>query len=66
MAYGVENKGRDGFWLVFDFVCGTFDAALVKVEEGIVKVTDSSGDNYLGGKDLDFAIVDNLVIPHIQ
>lgn len=66
MAYGVENKGKDGFWLVFDFGGGTFDAALVKVEEGIVKVIDSSGDNYLGGKDLDFAIVDNLIIPHIQ
>ncbi|MCK8043773.1 Hsp70 family protein [Shewanella sp. 1CM18E] len=66
MAYGVEGKGKDGFWLVFDFGGGTFDAALVKVEDGIVKVIDSSGDNHLGGKDLDFAVVDKLIIPHIQ
>ncbi|WP_440887831.1 Hsp70 family protein [Vibrio sp. WZ-1] len=66
MAYGVEGKGKDGFWLVFDFGGGTFDAALVKVEDGIVKVIDSSGDNHLGGKDLDYAIVDNLIIPHIR
>ena len=58
MAYGVEGKGKDGFWLVFDFGGGTFDAALVKVEDGIVKVIDSSGDNRLGGKELDLAIVD--------
>ena len=66
MAYGVEGEGKDGFWLVFDFGGGTFDAALVKVEDGIVKVIDSSGDNRLGGKDLDMAIVDCLIIPHIQ
>ena len=66
MAYGVEGEGKDGFWLVFDFGGGTFDAALVKVEDGIVKVIDSSGDNRLGGKDLDMAIVDSLIIPHIQ
>ena len=66
MAYGVESKGKDGFWLVFDFGGGTFDAALVKTEDGIVKVIDSSGDNRLGGKDLDLAIVDHLIIPHIQ
>ncbi|WP_067521918.1 Hsp70 family protein [Endozoicomonas ascidiicola] len=66
MAYGVEGKNKDGFWLVFDFGGGTFDAALVKVDEGIVKVIDSAGDNRLGGKDLDTAIVNNLIIPHIQ
>lgn len=66
MAYGVENKGHDGFWLVFDFGGGTFDAALVKVDEGIIQVIDSSGDNYLGGKDLDYAIVDQIIIPHIE
>ena len=66
MAYGVEGKGKNGFWLVYDFGGGTFDAALVKVEDGIVKVIDSSGDNRLGGRDLDMAIVDNIIIPHIK
>nr|WP_315130115.1 Hsp70 family protein [uncultured Flavobacterium sp.] len=66
MAYGLENKKKDGFWLVFDFGGGTFDAALLKVEEGIMKVTDTEGDNYLGGKNLDLAIVDEIIIPHIQ
>ncbi len=66
MAYGLNNNKKDGFWLVFDFGGGTFDAALLKVEEGIMKVIDTEGDNYLGGKNLDYAIVDEILIPHIQ
>ena len=66
MAYGLDSKKKDGFWLVFDFGGGTFDAALLKVEDGIMKVIDTEGDNYLGGKNLDYAIVDELIIPHIQ
>jgi molecular chaperone DnaK len=66
MAYGLDAKNKDGYWLVFDFGGGTFDAALLKVEDGIMKVIDTEGDNYLGGKNLDYAIVDEIMIPHIQ
>lgn len=66
MAYGLDSKSKDGYWLVFDFGGGTFDAALLKVEEGIMKVIDTEGDNYLGGKNLDYAIVDEIIIPYIQ
>ena len=66
MAYGLDAKSKDGYWLVFDFGGGTFDAALLKVEDGIMKVIDTEGDNYLGGKNLDYAIVDEIIIPHIQ
>jgi molecular chaperone DnaK len=66
IAYGLDNNKKDGFWLVFDFGGGTFDAALLKVEDGIMKVADTEGDNYLGGKNLDLAIVDEIIIPHIQ
>ena len=66
MAYGLDSNKKDGFWLVFDFGGGTFDAALLKVEEGIMKVIDTEGDNYLGGKNLDFAIVDEIILPYIE
>jgi molecular chaperone DnaK len=65
MAYGVTERKTDGFWLVFDFGGGTFDAALMRVEEGIIKVHDTSGDNHLGGKNIDLAIVDEILIPHL-
>ena len=66
MAYGLDSKKKDGFWLVYDFGGGTFDAALLKVEDGIMKVADTEGDNYLGGKNLDLAIVDEIILPYIE
>ena len=66
MAYGLSTEEKDGLWLVFDFGGGTFDAALVKSEDGIMKVFDTEGDNYLGGKNLDEAIVDQVIIPYLQ
>jgi len=65
-AYGLTAKNKDSFWCVFDFGGGTFDAALVKSEEGILSVKDTDGDNWLGGKNLDEAIVDQLIIPYLQ
>lgn len=65
-AYGLSTKNKDGFWLVFDFGGGTFDAALIKAEEGILAVKDTDGDNWLGGKNLDEAIVDQIIIPNLQ
>ena len=45
---------------------GTFDAALVKIDEGIMQVVDTEGDNHLGGKDLDNAIVDSILVPYLR
>ncbi len=66
MAYGLSSDEKDGLWLVFDFGGGTFDAALVRSEDGIMKVFDTEGDNYLGGKNLDEAIVDQVIIPYLK
>ena len=52
VAYGLSGKDIEGKWLVFDFGGGTFDAALMTVEEGVVSVQDTEGDNLLGGKKL--------------
>lgn len=66
MAYGLKTEQKDGIWMVFDFGGGTFDAALLRVEDGIQTVFDTEGDNYLGGKNLDYAIVDEIIIPFLQ
>jgi len=66
MAYGLTAEEKDGLWLVFDFGGGTFDAALVKTEDGIMQVFDTEGDNYLGGKNIDEAIVDQIIIPYLK
>lgn len=66
MAYGLTADEKNGIWMVFDFGGGTFDAALLKVEDGIMQVYDTEGDNYLGGKNLDYVIVDNIVVPQLR
>jgi molecular chaperone DnaK len=66
LAYGHQNASEDGFWLVFDFGGGTFDAAVVQLKDEEFQVVNHHGDNYLGGKLIDWAIVDQLVIPAVQ
>jgi len=66
MAYGLGQEQKNGMWVVFDFGGGTFDAAVVKAEDGVLKVIDTEGDNYLGGKNLDYAIVDGIIIPYLR
>ena len=66
MAYGLNPEKSDGNWVVFELGGGTFDVALIKVEDSIMKVIDSEGDNHLGGKDLDYAIVDSILMPYLK
>ena len=66
MAYGLSTDNKNGYWLVFDFGGGTFDAALLHVEGGIMTVKDTEGDNHLGGKNLDYAVVDEVIIPYLR
>lgn len=65
-AYGISSSQKNGYWLVFDFGGGTFDAALVKVEDGIISIVDTEGNNFLGGKNLDEAVVNKILIPKLQ
>ncbi len=66
IAYGLESKKTQGYWLIFDFGGGTFDAALMRVVDGIMKVEDTAGDTRLGGRDIDYVIVDNIIIPYLM
>jgi len=66
IAYGLTSQKVNGHWLVFDFGGGTFDAALMKVSEGIMKVESTDGNNQLGGKNIDEAIVDHILLPALK
>ncbi len=65
VSYGFNNK-KDANIIVYDLGGGTFDVALVQVQEGIISVLNHNGDNFLGFKDVDTAIVDKIIIPQIQ
>ncbi len=60
-----EKVQTDGYWLVYDFGGGTFDVALVKSTAEDLKVIDHEGNNFLGGMDLDFAIINKIIVPQI-
>lgn len=66
LAYGFQAQGEKAYWLVFDFGGGTFDAALIKAEDGTVTVVHHGGDNFLGGSDIDWAFVENVVLPKVH
>ena len=67
LAFASECKEvpEKGCWIVFDLGGGTFDAALVRVEEGVFTVFDHAGDQRLGMKDIDAVIVERYFLPKL-
>jgi len=52
------RAGHEGSWLVFDLGGGTLDVSLLETADGRLRVLDHGGDNFLGGKDMDGALVE--------
>lgn len=63
LAYGFQNERDNVFWLVYDIGGGTFDAAVIHVRDGLIQVVNHGGDNDLGGKLIDWGIVEQLFVP---
>ena len=61
LAYGLDSIKFQGFSLVFSFD-DVFDVSLIKNNS----IIETERDNYLGGKNLDFTIVDEIILPYIQ
>jgi len=51
--------------LVYDLGGGTFDVSVVRIEDGVVEVIASHGNNHLGGDDFDHKIVEH-VLDHLK
>ena len=58
-ALGYENEGLSTI-LVYDLGGGTFDVSVVSIEDGVVEVLASTGDNHLAGDDFDKIIAGRL------
>jgi molecular chaperone DnaK len=61
LAYGLDKQDKEQTVLVFDFGGGTFDVSILELGDGIFEVKATSGDNMLGGDDIDEIIIDFLV-----
>ena len=60
LAYGLEKQDKEKTILVFDFGGGTFDVSILELGDGIFEVKSTSGDNKLGGDDVDQLIMDHI------
>ncbi len=58
LAAGWTAEQGDGRWLVYDLGGGTFDVSLLETDDGFLRVVGHDGDNFLGGRDFDWAVVD--------
>jgi len=63
LTYGFQSKSDRVFWMVYDFGGGTFDVAIIQVKDGEINVVKHGGDNQLGGKNIDWEIVNQLLVP---
>ena len=58
LAYGMGlNKEEEKTIAVYDLGGGTFDISILRINNGIFEVLSTNGDTYLGGDDMDNAIV---------
>lgn len=60
LAYESNHKGAKKV-IVYDLGGGTFDVSVVNIQNGVVEVLASHGNNHLGGDDFDAKIADELI-----
>ncbi len=60
LAYGF-NKKKDEKIVVYDFGGGTFDVTVLEVGDGVVEVQSTDGDAHMGGRDIDYRLVQYLI-----
>jgi len=66
LAFANKEGSDAGKWLVYDLGGGTFDVALVKIDEDEMKVVDHEGDNFFGGVDFDHLLITELFVPYLE
>jgi molecular chaperone DnaK len=57
LAYGLDKLDQEQNILVFDLGGGTFDVSILQLGNGVFEVKATSGNNHLGGDDIDNVIV---------
>ena len=60
VTYGLNKTGDERNVLIFDLGGGTFDVALLSIEDGLFEVKAIAGDTHLGGEDFDNRMVNHL------
>ena len=59
LAYGVDKEEAQKI-MVYDLGGGTFDVSILDIDDGVIEVLATAGNNRLGGDDFDQRIMDYL------
>ena len=57
LAYGVDKEESQKV-MVYDLGGGTFDVSILDIDDGVIEVLATAGNNRLGGDDFDKAVMD--------
>lgn len=60
LAYGVDKEAAQKI-MVYDLGGGTFDVSILEIDNGVIEVLATAGNNHLGGDDFDSCVVDYFV-----
>ena len=60
LAYGVDKEQAQKI-MVYDLGGGTFDVSILEIDDGVIEVLATAGNNRLGGDDFDQCIMKYLV-----
>ena len=60
LAYGVDKEQAQNI-MVYDLGGGTFDVSILEIDDGVIEVLATAGNNRLGGDDFDQCIMKHLV-----
>ena len=60
LAYGVDKEEAQKI-MVYDLGGGTFDVSILDIDDGVIEVLATAGNNKLGGDDFDKCVMDWMV-----
>jgi molecular chaperone DnaK len=60
LAYGVDKENAQKV-MVYDLGGGTFDVSILDIDDGVIEVLATAGNNRLGGDDFDKCVMDWMV-----
>ena len=60
LAYGVDKEEAQKI-MVYDLGGGTFDVSILDIDDGVIEVLATAGNNRLGGDDFDECVMKHLV-----
>ena len=60
LAYGVDKESAQKI-MVYDLGGGTFDVSILDIDDGVIEVLATAGNNRLGGDDFDKCVMDWMV-----